>query len=181
MDTPPAPDAGGDAEATPPSGGDTDFNADANMGGDDANAGDNAGGDQNGDGNNEGPGVDYESMRKYNLFKEYINLMTALDIYVERLKLFVLDDVDQNVVVNTCVDKLLEIKKLCSDYLLMKYELATYIQSLIFYQKLVVSIQLVFGLLEKIDLFGPQDEEERGDRKVIIRRKNERMPKTQRK
>lgn len=142
-DTGAGPDLGTD-------GNEDDFTAGAedetgeDMGGD-ATAGDTGavGGDK------KGPGLEYDSTRKYSLFQNFMSLVNAIDNYIERLEGYMNDDYDMNQVLKTCIDKLREIRELTYDYLMMKFELSSYIQSLIFYQNQVVMIQLVFNILEK--------------------------------
>ena len=52
-----------------------------------------------------------------------------------------------NQIIKVAVMKLREIRDLTYDYMMIKYETNTYIQSLLFYQNLVISVQLVFKLL----------------------------------
>ena len=175
---PPAvPDAGGDAypgatdvvappvDAGYPGGGDgavVDPNAgavqtDANdytTGADDAV-------DANGDGvpdappaddtaEDQGPGIGYDSMRNYNLYKEYYKLLKAIDTYVEKVNSMTVDDMETNKLMKYCVNKLTETRELCYDYMVIKFEASTYVQNRVFYQTLIVSIQLIFDTISKI-------------------------------
>lgn len=97
-----------------------------------------------------GPGLEYDSTRKYLLFKNYMSLSNAIENYAEKLTSCISDDIDRNKIVLKAIEKLHEINDLCNDYMLMKYEISTYIQSLLFYQNLVVMVQNVFGLLGKL-------------------------------
>ena len=96
-----------------------------------------------------GPGIEYDSTRKYNLFQNFMSLLNAIDNYIERLEGFMNDDYEMNQVLKTVIDKLREIRELTYDYLMMKFELSTYIQSLLFYQNQVIMVQLTFSLLER--------------------------------
>ena len=95
-------------------------------------------------------GVDLSSTRKYNLYKEYMSLYNAIDNYISKLDGDIKDDLAMNQIIKVAVSKLREIKELTYDYMMIKYETNTYIQSLLFYQNLVISVQLVFKLLAKI-------------------------------
>jgi hypothetical protein len=94
-----------------------------------------------------GPGVGYDSMRKYNLYKEYNRLLDAISNYISRLENIMFDEPHQNLIVKTVIDKLNEVKKLCYDYITMKFELASYAQSYVFFEELAVSIQVIFTIL----------------------------------
>ena len=107
--------------------------------------------DRNQDGNQndnqKGPGLEYDSTRKYNLFKEYMSLYNAIDNYISKLEDSISDDPITNQGIKLAVSKLREIKDLTYDYMMIKFEICTYVQSLLFYQNLVVSVQLVFKLI----------------------------------
>ena len=96
------------------------------------------------------PAVSADSMRKYNLFKEYTKLLNAIDRYIEVLDSQVVDDVSYNKAIRIATEKLKEIKNQCYDYLLLKFELDSYGKNLVFQQKIVVAIQLVFNMIAKI-------------------------------
>ena len=160
------PDAGGTEIQTPDDGNDnpdTNFNNDIQTpdegGEQDTNFNDDGGNDiqtpdggdaNNQDGNNKGPGIDYDSTRKYNLFKDFMSLYTAIDNYIFKLEDGINDDIDTNQIIKVSVNKLREIKDLTYDYMIIKFETQTYVQSLLFYQNLVVAIQVVFRLLSNL-------------------------------
>ena len=107
---------------------------------------------QNGQNNQaDKPGAEYDSTRKYLLFKEYMSLYNAIDNYIFKLEDNIKDDLAANQIIKTSVNKLREIKELIYDYILIKFDNNTYIQSLLFYQNLVVSVQMVFRLLSTIE------------------------------
>lgn len=96
------------------------------------------------------PGLEYDSTRKYNLYKNYISLYNAINNYITKLDANLNDDIRQNQLLRTASNKLGEVEELCFDYMTMKFEASTYIQSLIFYQNLVVEVQMIFNLLGKM-------------------------------
>ena len=103
------------------------------------------------DGKPEAPGVDLDSMRKYNLFKEYMSLYNACDNYISKLENILKNDYDANQIIRISVTNLREIRDILSDYMTIRFQLNSYVQSLLFYQKMVVSVQLVFNLLKSIN------------------------------
>ena len=121
-------------------GGDTDFTNGADQGGDNNQAGANPPQQQ-------GAGVGYDSMRKYNLYKEYQRLLDAVGNYISKLENLMFDEPHQNLIVKIVIDKLNEVKKLCYDYLTMKFEIVTYTQAYVFFEELAVSIQVIFTML----------------------------------
>jgi chemotaxis protein histidine kinase CheA len=111
-------------EETPPA---TDANATANA--------------------NNAPGVELDSMRKYNLFKEFMSLYNACDNYISKLETVLKNDYEENQIIRICVNNLREIKDILSDYMTIRFRLNSYIQSLLFHQKMVAAVQLIFNML----------------------------------
>lgn len=138
------------ADADEPSG-DDDFN---NMGDDTtADTGDTDTTDTNNDEEKKAEdksSLDYDSTRKYNLFKEYISLYNAIDNYITKFENIVNDDRMINQVYRIATNSLREIKELTFDYMILKFELSSYVQSLIFYEKLTVAVQLVFRMISDV-------------------------------
>ena len=122
---------------------DTDFNDDSTDDGTD-DTGDDVQAETN------GPGLEFDSTRKYMLFKQFMSLYNACDNYLNRVSNKISDDYTGNQILKVSTTKLREIKNLIYDFMTIKFEASSYVQSLVFYQKMVVSIQLVFSLLEKI-------------------------------
>lgn len=156
-DAPDGGDANGGGDSDAPDTGDgTDFtNTDGNENGD--------GSDPNGDNPNtaddpntdnedgeKGPGLEYSSTRKYALFLNYEILLNALTNYINKLENNIGDDINTNKILKAACTKLREIKDLCYEYMLMKFELDTYVKALLFYQNAVIMIQSVFTLLKRI-------------------------------
>ena len=97
------------------------------------------------------PGVDLDSMRKYNLFKEFMSLYNACNNYISKLENILRNDYEENQIIRISVNNLREIKDILSDYMTIRFQINSYIQSLLFYQKMVISVQLVFNLLKSIN------------------------------
>lgn len=96
-----------------------------------------------------GPGLEYDSTRKYNLFKEFVNLSISIDNYISKLEDNMSDNIIQNRCIKIALDKLYEIKDLCTDYMLINFEANSYTKSILFYQMMTAAIQKVFKLLSK--------------------------------
>ena len=96
-----------------------------------------------------GPGLEYDSTRKYNLFQNYLSLSNAINNYITKLENNMGESYDENLVIKSSTEKLREIYQLCYDYMTMKFEISTYVQSLLFFQNLVIMVQMVFDLLGK--------------------------------
>lgn len=143
----------GDDAATdggPDTGDDTDpVDGNDDMGGDDYGGGDDGMNDtaDNGQNDDDASPVDYNSTRKYMLSKEFINLYNSVDNYVEKLSGVIIDNPDADKIIKKCTKSLNEIKELLFDYLTIKYNLESHVKNLLFYQKMIVSIKLIFDLL----------------------------------
>ena len=148
VDDPENPDAG---EETPDDDGledDVDFTSDAaDDGTDDTNANVATGDEANGQ--TKGPGLEYDSTRKYKLFQNYISLINALDNYMAKLESKLIDVYEINKIYRNAIDKLQEVRDLAFNYITMKFEISSYVQSLLFYENLIVMVQLIFEYIEK--------------------------------
>lgn len=150
----PAVDDGGtelstDADDEPTIDDSTDFTSDADTGTDDSAAdatGDAGATDQS---QPSGPGLEYDSTRKYTLFLDYEGLVIALENYSTKLENNLGDDLNKNRILKVGIEKLREIRDLCYEYMIMKFESVSYVQSLLFYQRAVIMTQKVFELLNK--------------------------------
>lgn len=190
-DTPPADNPAPDAPPTdaPAEGETIDGTEDPNAGGEDfdftdgaedmgadpndPNADPNAAPTEDAPAQPQGHGVDYDSMRKYILYKEFRALMDSITRYIDRIKLVVADEPDQNKTLNICVKKLDEVHDQCYDFLLYKFELAKYTQCQIFYQRLKISTEYIFELLKKVPEFSDSDDN-KNKKKVSKTRGNNR-------
>lgn len=138
--TAPTPDAGGEPDID-----DTPANFDAGM--DDGT--DTTQQPMNNAANGAGPGLEYDSTRKYILFKNYMSLSNAIENYISKLEAKMGTNDQETIIYKNATDKLREVGDLCYDYLTMKFEISTYIQSLLFFQNLVVMIQATFDFIER--------------------------------
>lgn len=98
------------------------------------------------------PGVELDSTRKYNLYKEFMSLYNACDNYIAKLENILRNDYDENQIIRIVVNNLREIKDIVADYMTIRFQINTYVQSLLFYQKMIVAVQLVFNLLKSINM-----------------------------
>lgn len=132
---------------------DTDFNDDGTEEPTDDQTDDNAIGDDTAgtEDKPKGPGVEYDSTRKYVLFQKYISLYNAISNYIGKLENITKDDAEFNQVLKMSTNKLREIKNLTFEYMTIKFKASTYVQSLLFYQQLIVSVQLVFRTISNMN------------------------------
>ena len=128
---------------------DTDFN---DMSDDTGGDSGNTGGEDTADNEKKGPGLEYESTRKYILFNEFISLYNAINNYITKLSNIINDDVETNRIVSISCNRLREIRDLTYDYITIKFEISSYTQSLLFYQNMIVAVQTIFRMLENISI-----------------------------
>ena len=140
--------AGGDPNADLNAGETEDF-TNPDGGGADPNATGDPNADPNaGAGTDKGPGLEYDSMRKYILYKEYGRLRISIETYINKLEGTISDDPDANQIIKTATGKLREVHDMLTDYMLMKFEISNYVQNQLFFQRMVVIVQLIFKLLK---------------------------------
>lgn len=141
--TPDGGDAGGGDGPVTDDGQDFTDGADEDgSGGEESDGGDDSGGE------NDKPGVDYDSMRRYCLYKEFIALHNSVEGYINKLEGITKDNVEENRLLLQSVVNLREIRNLLSDYMTMKFKSDTYFASRLFYQKMIVAVQLVFRAIK---------------------------------
>ena len=79
-----------------------------------------------------------------------MSLYTAIDNYIFKLEDGIHDDLEFNQIIKISVNKLREIKDLTYDFMMIKFESSTYVQSLLFYQNLIVAVQIVFRMINNL-------------------------------
>lgn len=93
-----------------------------------------------------------EQLRSYNLYNRFVVLYNSVKNYISKLDGLVKDSYDSNLIIRTTTSQLREIEDLLKDYMILQFQNASYVKSLLFYEKAVASIQLVFNLLENINV-----------------------------
>lgn len=143
----------GDDQAT--DGGDED-NPDFTSGMDDGTGEDSGGGstdttstDSSGDGSQpRGPGLEYASTRKYILFMKFMDLYSSSQYYLDKMDDLLKDDNFDTYVVKDAKSHMQEEKELLYEYMTTHFPGSTYVQNLLFYNKMLATIQLIFNQLE---------------------------------
>lgn len=128
----------------------TDYTQVDSTPGDDNNDNDDTDNNADDKSTNQRPGIDFDSMRKYNLYKEYSRLRNTVNTYIEKLEASMSDDYESNQVLKTATEKMREVYDLLSDYMLMKFEACNYVQNMLFYQQQIATINLIFKLLKTV-------------------------------
>lgn len=95
-----------------------------------------------------GPGIEYDSTRKYVLFNKYINLCNSINDYIDKFSSMTNDDYNTNQIYKIANAKLTEVHDVTYDYMIMKFELSSYVQSLLFYQERLATIYKIFDFVK---------------------------------
>lgn len=147
-------DTAGDDQ--PDTGDDTDFTDGSDESGDDESADDSGSSDDSSStdtntdtGTGNGAGVDYDSTRKYRLFKEYVKLSNSIEGYISKLENAITSNPQMNQIYKTSTEKLRDIRELLVDYMMMRYGINSYVQSLIFFNSQVAAVELIFSIINK--------------------------------
>lgn len=143
LDSDENPDAGSQEGEEP--GEDTDEQPDEPEEGEDGESFDQS---QDGESGN-GPGLEYDSMRQYRLFMSYDALHTSLSNYISNLEIVICDDISSTRIFTQCIDRLRTLRELVYDYMIMKFTSSSYVQNLLFYQKIYESTQMIISTLIK--------------------------------
>ena len=101
--------------------------------------------------NTSGVGVGLDTMRKYQLFNEFIHFGNAVTNYISKLENIILDNPGQNQLIKYVIDNLHNIKDMIYDYITMKFELVSYVSARTFFDEMYVSTQLSIGMLAKLN------------------------------
>lgn len=130
---------------------DVDFTDDQSAGGEDGEVGADmpAGGEEAPAGGN-GPGIEYDSTRKYILFKNFIALINAINTYITKLNSKVNDNIEETQLIKSAVSRLTETKDQLNDFVMMRFELSSYIQSKIFFQEAYARVEAIFDMISKV-------------------------------
>ena len=104
--------------------------------------------------NQSGEGEDdkVEQMYKYNLYQKFKNVYTSLDEYIDEINTITSDDGELNREYKELSIKLIKIKELMKDYMIMKFAKSSFTKSMFFYQRIMTSINLILQILKKIRL-----------------------------
>lgn len=134
--------AGGDAEVD--AGGDDGGEAPA-----EGDAGDTPGDTPEGNGE-EQTDSPVEQLYKYNLYKKFQKVLKSIDEYSIELDNIVSDDFEVNAKYKELTAKLKEIESLMEDYMIMKFSKVSFMQSMLFYQRVVTSVDIILQTLKYV-------------------------------
>ena len=128
---------------------DTDY-TDNSDGGDDAadSSSDDSSSDDSGDsGSQASPD---EQARKYSLYRKFMKLNNLLESNTEVLSNAMFDDSEVNQKIKSVTSKLKETNRLLSEYMVVRFQTASYIQSMLFYQRVLAIININFNILQDL-------------------------------
>lgn len=114
-----------------------------------------------------GYGIEVDSIRKYNLFKDLIVLDTTLNGFIEKLENALSDDASQNKAVMDAHKKLRETRDIVHDYMILRFESDTWGQALLFYKTMQMTVNVILNRLEKSRSLIEKDKETNEKRKHL--------------
>lgn len=94
-----------------------------------------------------GPGLEYDSTRKYKLFLDFKELHSSVENYISNLEMEIRDDSQIMETIKTSIDRLKKTRDLLFDYMTLKFTSSTYIQNLLFYQKMYAVVVMIVDIL----------------------------------
>ena len=97
--------------------------------------------------NTNGPGLEYDSTRQYKLFLDLNKLHGSVSNYISNLETEIRDDSKIMAIYTENIEKLKQVKDLLFDYMNLKFKNSSYIQNLLFYQKMYTTVDLIADIL----------------------------------
>lgn len=92
---------------------------------------------------------DKNDMRKYQLFKRYIDLHDVTIHFVSTLEAIISDDTDYGVVISNVTKKLKKIEGILKDYMIIKFQADSYLQNSFFFEKSKTAILIALETLKR--------------------------------
>ena len=91
-----------------------------------------------------------EQARKYSLYRKFVKLNNLLESNTEVLSNTMFDDTEINQKIKSVTAKLKETNRLLSEYMVVKFQTASYIQSMLFYQRVLAIVDINFNILQDL-------------------------------
>ena len=143
-------DDGGDTGDEPVTDDDQDFTDGVDDGGDAEDSGDDENVPSEGDSSNDENDEGVEAIYKYNLYQKFEKVLTTINDYLNDLQNIISDDAMINYQYKELTSKLTQIKDLMSDYMVLKFKKVSFAQSMLFYQRVMTSINIILDTLKRI-------------------------------
>lgn len=140
-------DPEGDNSGDEPVTDDTDFSDDSAG---DASGEEDSSTDDGTDDSGDGEKPSDEQIRKYSLYKKFTRLNETLDTICDSLSSMMSDNSEINQKYKTVAQKLKELNQLLSEYMILKFASASYIQSMLFYQRSLAIVDINLNILKDL-------------------------------
>ena len=98
----------------------------------------------------EGEDDPVEQMYKYNLYQKFRKVLSSVKDYISELDNVMSDDAMINNEYKELTSKLKTIIGLMEDYMIMKFSKVSFMQSMLFYQRVMTGIDIILQTLKKI-------------------------------
>lgn len=90
-----------------------------------------------------------EQFYKYNLYQKFQKVLISLQDYSSELDNIVSDDAETNHKYKKLTAKLKETQRLMEEYMIIKFNKASFAQSMLFYQRVITNIDIAFQEIQK--------------------------------
>ena len=120
------------------------MDGEANAGAEEPAEGENTETDGNADENS------VEQLYKYNLYKKFQKVLKTIEDYSDELENITSDDIEINTKYKQLTTKLKDIEDLMKDYMIMKFSKVSFMQSMLFYQRVVTSVDIILQTLKYV-------------------------------
>lgn len=88
-----------------------------------------------------------DDMRKYELFKRFMNLLNTVQYFIDKLETGVSDNIKFEYAANKALIKFKALEDLLKDYMLLKFQNDSFLQNSFFYEKIKASSLLLLELM----------------------------------
>ena len=146
----PTDDAGDDSGTDEPTTDDTDYSEDDDSSSEGDDGGTGAGEDNPDNPDSGGNSSNDEQVRKYALYKKFLKLDSTLGGIIEKLSSALSDNPDINQKYKIITNKVKTLKELLSQYMIIRFSKSSYIQSMLFYQRVMAAMEITLGILKEL-------------------------------
>lgn len=130
----------------------TDYTDDAGTDDTGEDTGEDDTGEDTGEGDTEDAGASEDDLveqeKKFNFYKIYMNVYSALENMIETLKSCVKNNPVENAVIEQVTSNLSDMKSILYDYMIAKYSTESYAAILSYYETIIIGIKLQIEILK---------------------------------
>lgn len=95
----------------------------------------------------------FNDAKKYSLYQDFMSIYNSLDNYISKLDSIVTDSPDANKIIKIATMQYRKLKDLTYDFMIIKYDTCSYVEAVLFYQRLITAIQLNFKVIKTTGIY----------------------------